>query len=408
MVSLRPFRAWRPVPDKAHLVASRSYLTYSDEKMQEKLLGNPFSFLHVIHPDHGSTENLSRAQRFANVRRRWDEFVGEGWYIREERPCLYIYEQSKKGVLSRGIIGGVSVSDYRKGCIKLHEHTLQEREELFKDYLNTTGINAEPVLLAAPGGSGLDDAMRTLREARATYDFSTTDMVRHRLWAIEDPADIALITAGFERIEALYIADGHHRMASSARLADSTSATDAAPKGWCLAFIVPQEHLHIHNFDRAITSLAGMDTEEFLTALGEVSAMVATEQAPTSPPAHGHVHMCTRNGWFTVALPIPPSDASAAERLDASVLSNAILDPVLGIHDLRTDPHVKFIPGTQGIAELERMVQDGEAAVAFSLRPVSFAELQEVSDTGGCMPPKSTYIEPKLRSGLTVYSLEDH
>ncbi|MEZ4738169.1 MAG: DUF1015 family protein [Flavobacteriales bacterium] len=125
MVSLRPFRAWRPVPDKAHLVASRSYLTYSDEKMQEKLLGNPFSFLHVIHPDHGSTENLSRAQRFANVRRRWDEFVGEGWYIREERPCLYIYEQSKKGVLSRGIIGGVSVSDYRKGCIKLHEHTLQ-------------------------------------------------------------------------------------------------------------------------------------------------------------------------------------------------------------------------------------------------------------------------------------------
>jgi uncharacterized protein (DUF1015 family) len=408
MITLRPFRAWRPVPDKAHLVASRSYLTYSEEKMLEKLIGNPYSFLHVIHADHGSTEQLSRAQRFTNVRRRWNDFVDEGWYMREERPCLYIYEQTKKGVLSRGIIGGVSVGDYRNGRIKLHEHTLNEREELFKEYLDATGINAEPVLLAAPGGSGLDDAMKALREARATYDFSTTDMVRHRLWAVEEPADIAMITACFERLDALYIADGHHRMASSARLAEGADATDQLPKGWCLAFIVPQEHLHIHNFDRAITSLAGMDTEEFLAALGEVGAMEALEGMPSAPPDPGHVHMCTRNGWYTVALPVPKPDATAAECLDASVLSSAILDPVLGIHDLRTDPHVRFIPGTQGIAELARMVEDGEAAVAFSLRPVSFAELQSVSDTGGCMPPKSTYIEPKLRSGLTVYSLEDH
>ena len=151
MIKLRPFRAWRPVPDKAHLVASRSYVSYTEEKMQEKLVGNPFSFLHVIHPDHGKTEQLSRQQRFANVRRKWNEFVGEGWYLRDELDCLYLYEQSKKGSLSRGIIAAVSVGDYRAGKIKVHEQTLQQREELFKEYLNATGINAEPVLLAAPG-----------------------------------------------------------------------------------------------------------------------------------------------------------------------------------------------------------------------------------------------------------------
>jgi len=407
MINFRPFRAWRPVPDKAHLVASRSYVSYSDEKMREKLIGNPFSFLHVIHPDHGATEHLSRAQRFANVRRKWNDFVGEGWYLRDERPCIYAYEQSRPGVLSRGVIGAVSVGDYRGGHIKVHEHTLQQREELFKEYLNATGINAEPVLLAAPGNSGLDAALERVWSTPHTYDFSTTDRVRHRVWAMHEPAIIAAVAERFAGMDALYIADGHHRLASSARLAESAGAFADAPKAWSLAFVVPQEHLHIHNFDRAVTSLGGMDTDEFLNALRTVGKLVPLAAMPEAPPLHAQVHVCTRKGWFTLTLPPPDQNADAADRLDASVLSDAVLDPVLGIHDLRTDPHVKFVPGTFGLAELERMVKSGEAAAAFGLRPVSFAELQAVADSGGCMPPKSTYIEPKLRSGLTVYSLED-
>ncbi|MBL0046170.1 MAG: DUF1015 domain-containing protein [Flavobacteriales bacterium] len=406
MIKLRPFRAWRPVPDKAHLVASRSYVSYTEEKMQEKLVGNPFSFLHVIHPDHGKTEHLSRQQRFANVRRKWNEFVGEGWYLRDELDCLYLYEQSKKGSLSRGIIAAVSVGDYRAGKIKMHEQTLQQREELFKEYLNTTGINAEPVLLAAPGAHELDTAMDGIWHARPTYDFSTTDMVRHRVWAVSEPRIIAAVQKQFAQIDALYIADGHHRLASSARLAESTGAFADAPKAWSLAFIVPQEHLHIHNFDRAVTSLGGMDTDEFLKALSQVGQLDPMDKAPLTQPPHGFVYVCTRKGWFTLALPEPDASATAADKLDASVLSGSVLGPVLGIHDLRTDSHVKFIPGTQGVAELERIVKSGEAAAAFNLRPVSFAELKAVADSGGTMPPKSTYIEPKLRSGLTVYSLE--
>jgi uncharacterized protein (DUF1015 family) len=407
MVRIRPFRAWRPTPDKAHLVGSRSYVSYTDEQLREKLVANPFSFLHVIHPDHGNNAHLSRNERFTNVRRKWNEFVGEGWFLRDEKPCIYLYEQSRKGSLSRGVIAAVSVGDYRGGKVKVHEHTLQQREELFKDYLNVTGINAEPVLLAAPQGNGLDAVLDSAWNAAPTYDFSTTDRVRHRIWAVHDPAMIDAVALRFGSIDALYIADGHHRMASSARLAESTGAFSDAPKAWCLAFIVPQEHLHIHNFDRAVTSLSGMDTDEFLEALSGVGPLSPLAAAPTEMPAHGTVHICTRKGWFTLSMPRPKANADAADRLDASVLSDAVLDPVLGIHDLRTDPHVRFVPGTYGVAELERMVKAGEAAAAFNLRPVSFDELKAVADTGGCMPPKSTYIEPKLRSGITVYSLED-
>ncbi|MBL7952287.1 MAG: DUF1015 domain-containing protein [Flavobacteriales bacterium] len=407
MVRIRPFRAWRPTPDKAHLVGSRSYVSYTDDQLREKLLGNPFSFLHVIHPDHGNNAHLSRHERFTNVRRKWNEFVGDGWFLRDEKPCLYLYEQSRKGSLSRGIIAAVSVGDYRGGKVKVHEHTLQAREELFKEYLNVTGINAEPVLLAAPRGHGTDAVLGPTWNSTPTYDFSTTDRVRHRIWAVHDPTVIEAVAQRFGSIDALYIADGHHRMASSARLAESTGAFADAPKAWCLAFIVPQEHLHIHNFDRAVTSLGGMDTDEFLEALRGVGPLTPLSAAPSEMPAHGNVHICTRKGWFTLTLPGPNAHADAADGLDASILSDAVLDPVLGIHDLRTDPHVKFIPGTYGVAELERLVKAGEAAAAFNLRPVSFEELKAVADTGGCMPPKSTYIEPKLRSGITVYSLED-
>ncbi|MBL7983824.1 MAG: DUF1015 domain-containing protein [Flavobacteriales bacterium] len=407
MIKLRPFRAWRPVPDKAHLVASRSYVSYSEEKLREKLVGNPYSFLHVIHPDHGTIEQLSRQQRFLNVRRKWSDFVGEGWFVRDGEPCIYLYEQSRKGLLSRGIIAAVSVGDYRAGRIKVHEHTLQQREELFKEYLDTTGINAEPVLLAAPGAHELDAALEGIWQARPTYDFSTTDMVRHRLWAVNEPRIIQAVQKQFAQIDALYIADGHHRMASSARLAESKGAFAEDTKAWCLAFVVPQEHLHIHNFDRAITSLGGMDTDEFLHALAEVGQLDPMEKAPLSAPPRGIVYVCTRKGWYALDLPDAAPAASATDRLDASLLSDTVLDPVLGIHDLRTDPHVRFIPGTLGVAELERMVKAGECAAAFNLRPVSFSELKEVADSGGCMPPKSTYIEPKLRSGLTVYPLED-
>lgn len=406
MIRIRPFRAWRPALDKAHLVGSRSFVSYTDEQLREKLAGNPFSYLHIIHADLGNDAQLSRTERFQRVRQRFDQFVGDGWMLQDEKPGIYLYEQSMDGRISRGIIAAVHVGDYRAGKVKVHEHTLQAREELFKEYLDVTGVNAEPVLLAAPDADDLDTLLASTCNERPTYDFSTTDRVRHRLWYMNDDAVQQELVDRFAAMDALYIADGHHRFASSARLAEARGAFGEHPKAWCLAFIVPEKHLHIHNFDRAISTLAGMETEEFLNELATVGTVTAMEGTPDIVPEPGHVFVCTRHGWYDLELPALPATADATECLDASRLSSAILGPVLHVHDLRTSSQVRFVPGTDGVAALERLVRSGEAAVAFHLRPVSFTELRAVADEGGCMPPKSTYIEPKLRSGITVYPLE--
>lgn len=404
MITLRPFRAWRPVADKAHLVGSRSYLSYGPGQLVEKLSGNPYTYLHVVHPDGLDPKELSRSERFDLVRVAFKSFCDEGIMLRDEAPCFYIYEQSTKDMLSRGLVAGVSVADYREGRIKVHEHTLTAREDLFAEYLHTTGVNAEPVLLADPDGSDWQALLDPVVALRPEYDFSTTDRVRHRLWKVDDPEFHERMQASFAEIPALYIADGHHRMASSARLSGTNGAVEASPADWCLAFIVPRSHLYIRNFDRVVTQLGDMEEDQFLNALRKVGTL---EPASAAQAAHGKIAVRSASGWHTLHLPPADPTLGPAEQLDCARLSELVLEPILGIADLRTDARAKFIPGTMGVSELDRLVESEEVAVAFHLHPVEFVELKAVSDTGGIMPPKSTYIEPKLRSGITVYSLED-
>jgi uncharacterized protein (DUF1015 family) len=245
--------------------------------------------------------------------------------------------------------------------------------------------------------------LEPIAATRPDQDFSTTDQVRHRLWAVHDPTVCAQLQEAFALVPALYIADGHHRLASSARLALKHGSTDVDPDAWCLAFIVPKPHLHIYNFDRVVTTLGDLSEKDLLDGLESVGELCSVSEASSAP---GVIGIRTSTGWFTLELPPSTSDDASA-RLDAARLSELVLGPLLGIADLRTDARVRFVPGADGTGPLERMVLKGEAAVAFHLHPVSFQELQAVADTGGTMPPKSTYIEPKLRSGLVVYSLED-
>ena len=403
MISLRPFRAWRPVADKAAQVGSRSYVSYSPEDLLQRLTGNPYTFLHVLRPDDEMTVRLPRVERFRLVRQAFFDFCQRGIMFRDDQPCIYFYEQSIHGNVSRGIICGVSVADYRAGRIKVHEQTLTARENLFAEYLDATGINAEPVLLATPEGAAWEALLDPLLNTKATYDFRTNDQVRHRLWPVADELIRQRLQKAFAMIPALYIADGHHRLSSSARLAESKGKADVDPTAWCLAYIVPRQHLYIFNFDRAVSDLGNMDEAAFLRALQTVGEL-RKEEAPWA--AHGVIGVRTASGWHTLHLPAS-SDRPVTEQLDAARLSELILGPVLGILDLRTDGRVNFVPGTMGTAELDRQVETGEAAVAFHLHPVSFAELRAVADAGGTMPPKSTYIEPKLRSGMIVYALED-
>lgn len=404
MILLRPFRAWRPASGKAHRVGSRSYVGYTHEQLRAKLDGNPYTFLHVIHPDGWGDAHLPRHERHTKVRVKFRAFCDLGYLERDAEPHLYVYEQTNRGMASLGIIAGVSVADYRAGLIKKHEQTLTNRENLFKEYLRATGMNAEPVLLADPDDGRLELLLRPVTSGTPDSDFTTSDGVRHRFWAVRDRAWTDSVQDLFSTMPALYIADGHHRLASSARLAESTGATDVDPKAWCLAYILPHTHLHILNFDRAVTTLNGLSPEAFIDALGRVGRV---EQVDAPGTVHGVVCVRTRLGWHALHLPAPPPDATPAEQLDPARLSELVLGPILGIRDLRTDPHIRFIPGTHGIAELEQLVDSGAMEAAFHLQPVSFDELKAVADTNGTMPPKSTYIEPKLRSGLTVYSLED-
>lgn len=405
MISLRPFRAWRPVPDKAHLVGSRSFVSYSPRQLSEKLARDPYTYLHVIHPDGMVPEELSRNERFQRVRQAFQSFCDKGILLRDEVPCLYVYEQSsEEGARSCGVIAGVGVHDYQEGRIKVHEHTLTAREQLFAEYLLHTGVNAEPVLLASPEDTPWEHLLSPVTATRPDNDFSTTDGLRHRLWVVSDPKVQEEFQQAFARIPSLYIADGHHRMASSARLVTGRQATEASPKGWCLAFIVPQKDLHIHNFDRVVKDLGDMDEDAFLRALSTIGRIEAVEKPHTAP---GTMALCTGSGWHLLHLPPAGEGLSPTERLDCARLSALVLAPLLGIKDLRSDGRVAFVPGTHGTQELERMVNSGEAAVAFHLHPVDFTELRAVADSGGIMPPKSTWIEPKLRSGLVVYPLDD-
>ncbi|MBK9175396.1 MAG: DUF1015 domain-containing protein [Flavobacteriales bacterium] len=404
MIELRPFRAWRPAPEKAHLVGSRSYVTYSEAELAQRLDGNPHSFLHVIRPEDASTAQLTRAERFHRVRLSFKAFCDAGTMIREEVPAMYLYEQEARGNTSRGLICGVSTQAYRDGRIKVHEQTLTARENLFAEYLDSTGINAEPVLLATPDGLAWEALLDPLLNTRPSYAYRTNDLVSHRLWPITDERTRVHLQRAFATIPALYIADGHHRLASSARLAESHACTDVDPASWCLAYIVPRKQLFIYNFDRVVSDLGEQDERGFLNALASVGRL---ERTATPFAAPGVIGIHTSSGWYALHLPETEAGRSASERLDPARLSELVLSPLLGIHDLRTDRRVRFVPGTMGTSELDRLVSTGESAAAFHLHPVSFAQLQAVADEGGTMPPKSTWIEPKLRSGMVVYSLED-
>lgn len=405
MVQVRPFRAWRPAPRTAHLVGSRSFVNYSGEELRAKLEGNPYSFLHIVHADH-ERDGLTRAEHFDGVRRKFMEFAERGILQREDRPAYYIYEQQCDAFTSRGVIGAVAATDYEEGRIKMHEQTLAAREALFTEYLDHTGINAEPVLLALPDAPGLEAALDAIALRPVLYDFRTTDQVRHRFWKVDAPDELAVLTGHFSDMGAMYIADGHHRCASSARLARTARAAPGSPKDAFLAFMVPANQLHIYNYDRAVKGLNGHSEQELLNALGQQGRLTRLPNGPDVPQP-STVQVFLGGHWHALELP-PPASNAPVDALEAARLSQFILGPVLGITDLRTDPRIRFAPGLHGTAVLEAMVQAGEADVAFHLRAVSFNELQAVADSGACMPPKTTWVEPKLRSGLTIYSLDDH
>lgn len=403
MIRLRPFRAVRPARDKAHLVASRSYVSYTPRQLRGKLTENPFSFLHIIHPDMTATKLHKTSDldaRFELVRDKYEEFLKEEILLRDEVAGFYIYRQIKNGHPFTGIIGSVAVEDYLSGKIKVHEQTLARREETFVKYLDITNINAEPVLLMARNNAAIEDIFEKYLDSRPEYDFTTTNKVRHQLWVINDEQDVRSIQNAYAQMDALYIADGHHRSSSSARLFEKRQAEGKANEAsaHCLAYILDESNVRIYEFNRIVKDLNGRTPEEVIAALSK-NFYINEAPALARPMAKGEFSMYMNRQWYLLNL------KHAHNELDAQVLSDTVLGPIFGIHDLRKDKRISFLEGPRGMEGIKQSVDKNKDGIGFGLYPVSIHELKSIADAGKSMPPKSTWVEPKLRSGLVVYEL---
>ena len=395
MAKIRSFRAVRPTRDKAHLVASRSYVTYTQEALENKLSENPYSFIHIINPDFSSGKNTKAysSERFEAVKKKYTEFLGEEIFITEPKESLYIYKQTTPYSSYIGIIGCADTDEYYGGKIKKHENTLAQREEMFKNYLDTTNFNAEPVLLAYKHQDSINDMLDRYSHTRPEYDFSTTDRVRHQLWVIDNVEHIQKIKKAFQEVDSLYIADGHHRCASSALLAKDREArtgnSNGAFKG-IMSYFVSDEQLDILPFHRIVS----FDTEEKQKSiLAEIKEKFAKED--------GEIRVCTESEYFRISLKNKPVN-KVLEKLCSEQLTQQILTPICGIKDLRHDNNIHFLGGRMTKNEFRNRLSVFNNAIGFYLNPVDSEDLFSIADEGEVMPPKSTYIEPKLRSGLTI------
>lgn len=408
MATIQPFRALRPDKDKVHLVATRPFYDYNKSLLEEELATNPYTFLHVILPDFPScTESdAGSVSRYQRSRRKLDQFIAEGIFVKEKTASLYLYRQSTGGDSFLGIIAGASVSEYAAGRIKRHEATIAKREKQFADYLEVVEYNAEPVLLFHREHAPLTELLEVLTQGRPEYKFSTSDGVEHEVWVIEECATIDQLRAHYRAITPVYIADGHHRCASSARWSAKSAAKKDSPSHYFLACFISEKSMKILDYNRLVSDLNGQTTEEFMAAVADFFEVERTVRSHRRVPHH--ILMYLEGDWYNLkakAGTFAADDPVAS--LDTAVLTEHLLTPILGIRDLRTDARISFMSGTRGLEGIEKAVDSGQQRVGFVLHPVTAEQLKAVADQQRVMPPKSTWIVPKLRSGLTLYPLND-
>jgi len=409
MAKIKSFCAVRPTRDKAHLVATRPYYTYKKHIMDAKLEENPFTFMHIINPEYGLSDKTApnSEERFAKVREKYEEFLSQGVLQQDQEAALYVYKQTKNGREYLGVIAGASVAEYNKDLIKKHEATLTSREEVFVNYLEITGFNAEPVLLAHQPSKKLNTLLELVCEERPEFEFSTTDYVKHELWIVKGLLENQIKNA-FDEIPVTYIADGHHRSASSAILGQHFKEKGCTPDHYSqyfLAFFIDEARLDILPFHRVAHDLNGLDADTFVEAL-EINFEITEIDYHQPKQAHELV-MYLQEKWYSLVCREEIIDATnPVKELDAQLLTDYILAPLLAISDLKTSDRIKFISGEEGVDTLISEVDRTTDGVGFVLFPVRMDQVKAVADAHLIMPPKSTWVEPKLRSGLTIYPID--
>lgn len=405
MAKIAPFRAIRPPADKVSLVTTRSYDEYSPAELASQLDFNPFSFLHVLNPAYAQQQKIGFEKRFKTVAQKYRDFREDGVLEQEETPVLYLYEIQARTKTFTGIIAATALEDYRNGVIKKHEDTLPYRVELFKDYLHHAGFNTEPVLITYPRNEEVARWMADKKKETPLYSFSTTRREKHTLWTISAPAEIQWLQCRFEEIGDLYIADGHHRSASADLLYQQDGPGGHRALSHFMSFLVPGDDVLIFEYNRMVRDLNGHSKADFLALLGRDFWIKEHPLELWKPTKKFEYGMYLDGVFYSLLLKDEHSLRGVLERLDAQVLYEKVLHPILGIEDLRNDERIDYIPGTQSVVALKEIIDEDGFEVGFTLFPATVAEIMELADNGLIMPPKSTYIEPKFRSGLVVYEL---
>lgn len=413
MAIIKAFRGFRPSTEKVHLVASRPYDVLNTEEAKKEVDGNPDSFLHVVKPeiDFALDQNPYAPEVYEKGKENFKSLVEKGIFSQEKEDCIYIYRLTMNGKSQDGIVAAAAIDDYFNNVIKKHELTRPDKEEDRKKHVKVSEMNAEPVFFAYPAVKKIDLLVDEIKQKTATYDFTAIDGVRHELWVVNDDK-VAQIIDEFEKLPATYVADGHHRTAAAALVGKELRKENPAYSGnesfnYFLAVHFPDNQLTIIDYNRAVKDLNGHTKEEFIDLLRDKFDVRLIGKEQFKPSKLHEFGMYIDGEWFSLeAFKGAYDDNDPIGVLDVTILSNQILKPLLSIVDLRTDKRIDFIGGIRGLGELEKRVNSGEMKAAFALFPVSMKQLIDIADGGEIMPPKTTWFEPKLRSGLVVHSLK--
>jgi len=415
MARVKPFSGIRPPREYVEKVQSRPYDVLNSEEARAEAEGNEMSLYHIIKPeiDFDPIAEETDPRVYAKAAENFRKFQDNGWLIRDSKEQYYIYAQTMNGKTQYGLVVCANVDDYLKGNIKKHELTRPDKEEDRMKHVRVNNANIEPVFFAYPDDKVLDSLVARYVVGVPEYDYvASGDGFRHRLWIIDKDDDINTVTERFSKIPSLYIADGHHRSAAAALVGAEKARQNPAHRGdeeynWFMAVCFPASQLTIIDYNRVVRDLNGMTSEKFLKVL-ENDFKVENKGREIFKPAELHTFSLYLDGeWYKLtAKPGSYNDNDPIGVLDVTISSDLILDKLLGIKDLRRDKRIDFVGGIRGLGELKRRVDSGEMKMALALYPVSMKQLMDIADSGNIMPPKTTWFEPKLRSGLVIHSLD--
>lgn len=415
MAILRPFKGLRPPKDIVKDLASRPYDVLDSNEARKEAQGNDYSFLRVVKPEIELPEDINpySDEVYNKALENFNQLILKGWMKQDQTPCYYIYAQTWGDKIQYGVVGCAGVEDYMNNIIKKHELTRPDKEEDRMNHVRTLNANAEPVFFSYPAVNEIDRIVKDITRHAPEYEFVADDNFGHKFWVVDHAETVNKLQASFKKVPAFYVADGHHRTAAAALVGNEKKNNNSAHTGeeeynFFMAVLFPDDQLTIIDYNRVVKDLNGLSEDEFLLKINEVFEITEKGTHEYKPSRLHNFSMYLNGKWYELnARENTYDDVDPIGVLDVTILSQHVLDHILGIKNLRTDKRIDFVGGIRGLGELKRRVDSGEMKVAFALYPVTMKQLIDIADTGNIMPPKTTWFEPKLRSGLVVHKLDD-